>query len=135
MQVRKENEFVDYYELLGIQPDADTHEIRAAFLAKAQLHHPDVGGSATQMQLLNAAYTTLKSATGKAAYDTVHSLQSDSKEPPKYRYDGGKHAKDIDDMTDDEIDEFLDTMFKEFRNGIPAKRSTVKDRLKKMFEI
>jgi curved DNA-binding protein CbpA len=128
--------FTDYYEMLGIKPDADSQQIRTAFLRKAQEHHPDVGGSHERMEQLNAAYTTLKSATGKAAYDTLHSLKVAGKAAPDYKYDGGRHAKDVDDMSDAEIDEFLDTMLAEFRHGVPEKKkATVKQRIKKMFEI
>jgi len=130
-----ESEFVDYYELLGIKPSASAHEIRTAFLAKAQEHHPDFGGSADVMKQLNAAYATLKSSTGKAAYDTIHSVKVGGDDNHAYRYDGGKYAKDVEDMSDEEIDEFLDVMFKEFRSGAPAKKTTVKQRLRKMFEL
>lgn len=130
-----EGAFVDYYALLGIEPSADPRQIRAAFLRMAQEHHPDVGGSAAQMQQLNIAYKTLKDSSAKAAYDLIHSVRSGAKELPSYKYDGGSTAKDVDDMTDEEIDEFLDTMFKEFRHGVPKSKPSVKQRFKKMFEI
>lgn len=130
-----QGEFVDYYALLGIAPDADGNEIRAAFLRKAQEHHPDIGGSAETMEQINIAYGTLKSSSAKAAYDMIHSVRTGAKEMPQYKYEGGRSANSVDDMSDDEIDEFLDTMLKEFRNGVPKTKKSVKQRIKKMFEI
>jgi curved DNA-binding protein len=130
-----EGEFVDYYALLGLAPDAEPGQIRAAFLRKAQEHHPDVGGSDESMQVLNAAYKTLKDSNAKAAYDMIHSVMSGVSELPQYKYDGGNAAKDVDDMSDEEIDEFLDTMFKEFRHGVPKQKQPLKQRIKKIFEI
>ncbi|MBC7581477.1 DnaJ domain-containing protein [Aeromicrobium sp.] len=135
MGAKNDNVFVDYYKLLGISPTSNSSEIRNAYLQQAQEHHPDAGGSTAMMEHLNAAYTCLKSTTGKAAYDTVHSLRAETS-THNYKYDGGRHAKDVDDMSDSEIDEFLDTMLAEFRHGVPeAKKAPVKERIKKMFEM
>jgi len=71
-----------YYELLGVRADASTAEIRAAYLARARRHHPDVaatadvgdasGGAASgtpSMAELNQAYRVLRRDHTRAAYD------------------------------------------------------------------
>lgn len=46
----------DPYALLGVRPDADAHELTVARRRLAHRLHPDHGGTAAQMQQLNAAY-------------------------------------------------------------------------------
>lgn len=61
-----------HYDTLGVSVDATPAEIRAAYLARARLHHPDVAGSAadaTSMARLNAAYETLRRPETRREYD------------------------------------------------------------------
>jgi curved DNA-binding protein CbpA len=108
--------FVDYYELLGLRPNATNHEIRRAYILKAKEHHPDMGGSIEMMQLLNRGYRTLTGATTKAAYDMLHSFHVGSTSQGDYRYADGREVNDVTDMSDDEVDVFLDNLLDEFRN-------------------
>ena len=39
---------LNYYRILGLEPDADTSEIRRAFRVLAKRHHPDEGGSVVE---------------------------------------------------------------------------------------
>jgi curved DNA-binding protein CbpA len=126
--------FVDYYELLGVEPTAEIPEIRRAFILMAKQHHPDTGGSTDSMQLLNKAYKTLTSSTAKAAYDMLHSIEVGTTTASDYRYSGGREVSGVDDMTDDEIDDFLDTLLDEYRDGPPKTKSSVGDKLKKYFK-
>ena len=68
----------DQYFILGIRPEADIEEIRAAYRAKMRLWHPDllpdapedVRHAATQMTArLNVAYRCLSDPKRRAAYD------------------------------------------------------------------
>lgn len=127
--------FTDYYLLLGIEPTADIPDIRRAFIAKAKEHHPDAGGTTEFMQQLNLAYKTLMSPTAKGAYDMLHNFHSGTTKPSDYRYHEGRQINDVTDMSDAEIDTFLDDLFNEYRNGPPKSQATVKQRFKKLFEI
>jgi len=113
-------EFVDYYELLDIGPTAEISHIRRAYILKAKEHHPDAGGSTEMMKLLNKAYKTLTSSSAKAAYDMIHSIEVGTTRATDYRYGGGREVAGVEDMTDDEIDNFLDSLLNEHRSGPKA---------------
>lgn len=62
----------DYYEVLGVKPDATAAEIRAAYIRLLKEWHPDTNKSAqstARMQEINAAYDCLKDTMRRAAYD------------------------------------------------------------------
>ena len=64
----------DYYEILGITPNANPKEIKAAYIAKSKLYHPDNnhGKEADAQQKfikVATAYKTLKSRRHRSEYD------------------------------------------------------------------
>ena len=61
----------NYYELLGIQRDAASEEIKKAFREKAKLLHPDIAGKAAEgaMRKLLTAYEVLSHAERRFEYD------------------------------------------------------------------
>jgi curved DNA-binding protein CbpA len=132
MSVQGSADFVDFYKLLGVKPSSELSQIRRAFILKAKEHHPDAGGSTEYMQQLNKAYKTLTSSSSKAAYDMLHSFHSGNTKPSDYKYSEGREVHDVDDMTDDEIDGFLDTLFEEYRNGPPKTKQGVRQWFKKI---
>lgn len=60
----------DYYSVIGVSANADEEEIRAAYRAQARQLHPDLGGSAEAMKLLNNAYEVLSDPSARRAYDS-----------------------------------------------------------------
>lgn len=127
--------FEDYYMILGIRPEADALEIRKAYIVKAKSQHPDAGGSIDAMRQLNRAYKTLKDSASKAGYDLLHSFHTGITKPSDYHYSDGRKVNDITDMTDDEIDGFLDNLlFDEYRHGVPQTKTGMQkwiDKLKR----
>lgn len=93
-------QFVDYYQVLNVSPDSDQAGLRRAYLLLAKKYHPDVGGPAAEMKLVNEAYRTLRDPQAKAAYDERYRQQVSWKR-------GGQDDdfEDIDDLFNEVIRE------------------------------
>jgi curved DNA-binding protein CbpA len=60
----------DYYNILGIHPNASFKDIKKAFHEKAKHIHPDIAGNTTnEMRLLITAYETLSNNERRYEYD------------------------------------------------------------------
>src|SRR5690606_30017501 len=67
-------EFKDYYETLGVKPDASDTEIKAAYRRLARKYHPDVSreaGAEERFKAVNEAYEALKDSARRKAYDQL----------------------------------------------------------------
>lgn len=65
---------MDYYEILGVHPDASAHAIKTAYRRLAKLYHPDrnpqdPSGAQKKIQLINEAYAVLSKAGKRREYD------------------------------------------------------------------
>jgi curved DNA-binding protein CbpA len=71
------DDFVDYYEVLQISPNAEYETIQRVFRLLAQRYHPDnrESGNEQTFQLLLKAYQELGDPTRRAAYDAHHREQ------------------------------------------------------------
>ena len=68
--------FVNYYELLGIEPKAGPQEVKQAYLEKVKRWHPDKNPSRTaeaeeKTKVLNQAYHVLSDAERRKNYDRM----------------------------------------------------------------
>ncbi|MCZ8514351.1 DnaJ domain-containing protein [Paenibacillus filicis] len=63
------NEFTDYYNILGVHQTASNEEIKKAFRSKAKHKHPDSGGLENEFILLKQAYDTLTDQSKRIEYD------------------------------------------------------------------
>ena len=63
----------DFYDLLGVEPDVDHRTLRAAYLGRMRVHHPDrrPGDPGDVARRLNVAYEVLRDPARRAAYDRV----------------------------------------------------------------
>ena len=63
----------DHYEVLGVEKDVDARTLRAAYLARMRVHHPDLrpGDAGERARQLNRAYEVLRDPARRAAYDRL----------------------------------------------------------------
>src|SRR5579863_6664191 len=69
-----DSDFVDYYELLQISPNAELETIHRVFKMLATRYHPDNAetGDLNRFLLLNQAYETLCDANLRSSYNAVY---------------------------------------------------------------
>lgn len=70
-------DFVDYYELLQVSPNAETDTIQRIFRMLAQRFHPDNAetGNEQYFQQMLKAYQVLIDPVQRAGYDAMHRAQ------------------------------------------------------------
>ena len=61
--------FVDLYEILEIEMDVKTDEIKMAYIKQAKKNHPDQGGSSEKFQEITRAYEILFNKETRKEYD------------------------------------------------------------------
>ena len=73
------SEFIDYYEILEISPNANSETIDRIFRYLAQRYHPDNpdSGDRAHFDVVMEAYNTLKDPVKRAQYDIHHKDRSD----------------------------------------------------------
>ncbi len=74
--VSNSEKFANYYELLGIDPNAGPQEVRQAYLEKIKEWHPDnnperVAEAEEMAKVLNQAYQILGDPDGRKKYDRM----------------------------------------------------------------
>lgn len=104
-------EFKDYYKILGLKPDAEFKEIKAAYRKLARKFHPDVSqekDSEDRFKEVAEAYKVLKDSNSRAEYDELRQYGG-SKEgfqpPPGWQGSGNAHSADGD------FSEFFNSIF------------------------
>jgi curved DNA-binding protein len=69
-------QFKDYYQTLGVEPNAGEAEIKTAYRRLARKYHPDVSkeaGAEERFKAVNEAYEALRDPQKRAAYDQLRS--------------------------------------------------------------
>ncbi len=102
--------FVDYYEVMGIAPEATPEEIKKAYRKLARKYHPDVSKVANaeeKFKQLGEAYEALKDPARRAEYDELRRYGGRSNEeftpPPGWQPRSGqgvdpRHAAQFSDF-------------------------------------
>ncbi len=73
-----DTDFVDYYELLQISPNAESETVHRVYKMLATRYHPDhpETGDMDRFLLLNKAYETLSNPSLRAEYDQIYQTQN-----------------------------------------------------------
>jgi curved DNA-binding protein len=90
-------EFKDYYRILGVPPEADAADIKAAYRRLARKFHPDVSteaGAEDRFKEVAEAYEVLSDAGKRADYDQLRAYGAgrrgrDFEPPPGWQPSGG----------------------------------------------
>ena len=100
-------QFKDYYQILGVEPDAGEAEIKTAYRRLARKYHPDVSkeaGAEDKFKAVNEAYEALRDPQKRAAYDQLRAggyRPGDEVQPPPnggYGQGGGAGDFDFDEI-------------------------------------
>jgi len=59
----------EYYDILGVSPDASEEDIKQSFRVLSKKKHPDKGGSQEEFIKINKAYEVLQDANTRQLYD------------------------------------------------------------------
>ena len=60
---------MDYYKVLGVDPQTSQDVIKKAFRKLSLKHHPDRGGDAEEFKKINEAYSTIGDVEKRRMYD------------------------------------------------------------------
>ena len=101
-------QFKDYYDILGVKPDATDAEIKRSYRKLARKYHPDVSkevGAEEKIKDVNEAYEALKDAERRREYDQLRAGGyrggDDFRPPPNWQGrqgDGGFEEADFSDF-------------------------------------
>ena len=87
-------DFKDYYEILGVAPNADKKTIQQTFRQLARKHHPDVNpgnkDAEEKFKTINEAYQVLSDVKQRKKYDELRAQYQ------QWQKTGGQQQQDFD---------------------------------------
>ena len=95
-------QFEDYYNVLGVEPNAGDAEIKSAYRRLARKYHPDVSkeeGAEDRFKAVNEAYEALRDPARRKAYDQLRARgyrPGDEVPPAGFGGGGGPGAAGFD---------------------------------------
>ena len=123
-------DFVDYYDVMGLKPEAQATDIKQAYRKLARKYHPDVGkapDSEERFKELGEAYNVLKDPERRKEYDELRAhRQADGSFdiPPGWQQGGPINP---DDFTAEDAAGFSDFFEQVFGNRVRPRYSAHED--------
>ena len=106
-------QFKDYYEVLGVKPDASADEIKSVYRKLARKFHPDVSkekNAEERFKDINEAFEALKEPERRAAYDQARA--NGFRAGDEFRPSGGGHGGfDFGDAGGGQFSDFFESLF------------------------
>lgn len=96
-------EFKDYYQILGVESDADAKAIKTAYRRLARKYHPDVSedkNAESKFKEMAEAYEVLSDPAKRAEYDQLRQYRSGSKFTPPPDWESEHRAGSDSDFSD-----------------------------------
>jgi len=121
-------EFKDYYDILGVKPDASEADIKSAYRKLARKYHPDKNkdaGAEDKFKSINEANEVLKDAEKRRSYDELRAggyRQGEQFRPPPGWQGQAGHG----DAGDGDFSDFFESLFG--RNAAGGQRGQVRPR-------
>ncbi|MFT4607118.1 MAG: curved DNA-binding protein [Urechidicola sp.] len=103
--------YQDYYQILGVERDAATPDIKKAYRKQARRYHPDVNSEASaedKFKEVNEAYEVLKDTDKRQAYDRYG---SDWKHGHEFNGGGGHGGASAGGFSGGDFSDFFESMF------------------------
>lgn len=120
-------EFKDYYQVLGVAPDADEKAIKAAYRRLARKYHPDVSkeaGAEEKFKAVNEANEVLGNKERRAEYDQLRASgyrPGQQYQPPNWG--GQAHpGQGFEGFGDSGFSDFFESLFGRSRGARPGPR-------------
>lgn len=110
-------EFKDYYDILGVKPDAGEADIKAAYRKLARKYHPDrnkESDAEERFKAVNEAYEVLKDKQKRASYDDLRAggyRGGDTFRPPPGWGQGGGGHFDFGGAGAGDFSDFFESLF------------------------
>lgn len=116
-------QFKDYYDTLGVKPEATDAEIKSAYRKLARKYHPDVSkeaGAEDKFKSINEAYEALRDPAKRREYDQLRAqgYRPGDDFQPGGDFGGGGFGGAADGFSD-----FFESLFGRGRGGGPGARS------------